>query len=224
MLDFVQPSTDKCQFFRPSFAFGIFRLSRINKKCSILFDPVQICINFLDQVLLLVYSDFLDSTKKSSIMFNPVQICFNFLDQVLVLVYFDFRDSTKECYILVNPVHICFTFLPNFGVFRLSRPNKKCSILFDSVQICFAFSTKYWYIPTFSTQQKMFDFVPPSSDMFRLSRPSFAFGVFRLSRLNKGVFDFFRLSSNMFRVFYQILVYSDFLDPTKNVRFCSTQF
>ena len=163
MLDFVQPSTDKCQFFRPSFAFGIFRLSRINKKCSILFDPVQICINFLDQVLLLVYSDFLDSTKKSSIMFNPVQICFNFLDQVLVLVYFDFRDSTKECYILVNPVHICFTF-----------------------------STKFWCIPTFSTQQKMFDFV--------------------------------RLSSNMFRVFYQILVYSDFLDPTKNVRFCSTQF
>ena len=42
MLDFVQPSTDKCQFFRPSFAFGIFGLSRINKKCSILFDPVQI--------------------------------------------------------------------------------------------------------------------------------------------------------------------------------------
>ena len=86
MFDFVRPSTDKCQFFRPSFAFGIFRLSRINKKCSILFDPVQICFNFLDQVLLLVYFDFLDSTKKSSIMFNPVQICFNFLDQVLVLV------------------------------------------------------------------------------------------------------------------------------------------
>ena len=107
----------------------------------------------------------------------------------------DFRDSTKECSILVNPVHICF-----------------------------AFSTKFWYIPTFSTQQKMFDFVRPSSDMFQLSRPSFAFGVFRLSRLNKRVFDFFRLSSNMFRVFYQILICSDFLDPTKNVRFCSTQF
>ena len=119
-------------------------------------------------------------------MFNPVQICFNFLDQVLVLVYFDFRDSTKECPILVNPVHICF-----------------------------AFSTKFWCIPTFSTQQKMFDFVRPSSDLFQLSRPSFAFGVFRLSRLNKRVFDFFRLSSNMFRVFYQILVYSGFSTQQK---------
>ena len=213
MLDFVQPSTDKCQFFRPSFAFGIFRLSRINKKCSILFDPVQICINFLDQVLLLVYFDFLDSTKKRSIMCNPVQIYFNFLDQVLVLVYFDFRDSTKECLIMVSQFLYVSLFLPNFGIFRLSRPNKKgsilfdpiqicfnfldqvlllvyfdfldstkeCSIFFDSVQICFAFSNKYWYIPTFSTQQKMFDFVRPSSDMFQLSRPSFAFGVFRLS-------------------------------------------
>ena len=101
---------------------GIFRLSRPNKKCSILFDPVQ--------------------------------ICFNFLDQVLLLVYFDFLDSTKEC-----------------------------SIFFDSVHICFAFSTKFWCIPTFSTQQKMFDFVRPCSDMFRLSRQSF--GRFRLYRTNR---------------------------------------
>ena len=187
-------------------------------------------------------------------MFNPVQICFNFLDQVLVLVYFDFRDSTKECSILVNPVHICF-----------------------------AFSTKFWCIPTFSTQQKMFDFVRPSSDMFQLSRPSFAFGVFRLSRLNKECSIFFDsvqicfafstkywyipvsrpnkkcsisfhpvlicfdfLDQNMinfdfldpikkcsslfdpvqicFNFLDQILVYFDFLDSTKNVRFCSTQY
>ena len=36
--------------------------------------------------------------------------------------------------------------------------------------------------------------------------------------------DFGQPSSYMFRFFYQILVYSDILDPTKNVRFCSTQF
>ena len=139
MLDFVQPSTDKCQFFRPSFAFGIFRLSRINKKCSILFDPVQICINFLDQVLLLVYSDFLDSTKKSSIMFNPVQICFNFLDQVLLLVYFDFLDSTKECSIFFDSVQICFAFSTKYWYIPVSRLNKKYLILFHPVQICFDF-------------------------------------------------------------------------------------
>ena len=168
-LDFDRPSSDKLQFFRPN--FGIFQLSRLNKKYLILFHPVQICFDFLDQNL--IYFDFLDPTKnvrfcstqfkyvsrflpnigifrlsrpnkKCSILFHPVLICFDFLDQVLLLVYFDFLDSTKEC-----------------------------SIFFDSVQICFAFSTKYWYIPTFSTQQKMFDFVPPSSDMFRLSRPKF---------------------------------------------------
>ena len=149
MLDFVQPSTDKCQFFRPSFAFGIFRLSRINKKCSILFDPVQICINFLDQVLLLVYSDFLDSTKECSIFFDSVQICFAFSTKYW---YIPVSRPNKKCSILFHPVLICFDFLDqNMINFDFLDPIKKCSSLFDPVQICFNFLDKFWYISTSST-------------------------------------------------------------------------
>ena len=103
--------------------FGIFRLPRLNKKCSILFDPVQIGFNFVGQILLLVFFDFLDSTKKM----------------------FDFVRPSSDMLQLSRPSFA-------FGVFCLSRLNKRVFDLFNPVHISFAFSTNFWYISTFLTQ------------------------------------------------------------------------